>query len=66
MRVMLLPPGSRPRVASGRPSAILGVSSTAMRRSQARQISKLSAAERGAVDGGDDRRSGRAQVAQVG
>ena len=58
------PPGSRPRVTSGRP--IWHAPTSAAMRWWRGQRDLQAAAERGAVDGGDDRLAERLQPAQVG
>ena len=63
VRVTPPPPGSRPRVTSGRPTtSALDVRGDA---AVTGQRDLQAAAERGAVDGGDDRLAERLERAQV-
>ena len=64
VRVTPPPPGSRPRVTSGRPISIFGVVDRDPVVAGQRDLE--AAAERGAVDRGDDRLAERLEPAQVG
>ena len=64
MRVTPPAPGSRPRVTSGRPNCDFGLSSAIAVVAGERDLQ--AAAERGAVERGDDRLAERLQPAQVG